>query len=140
MKTTQRILEFYTSLEIETHDDIRNVENMISALQSHLRSEWKRLDRAIEAEIVWELIAQNAYTPHQYVGGFDETFNPDHWVHDPPGYYEIHQHCTGNPGRTVFRYAPLPPPADCVMDCGCVDHYLCVCDKPYPSGDEEIPF
>ena len=118
MKTTHffGFNEFLNSFEIETHGDIRAFEDMIRVLQRHLRSECERLDREAEAEIVWELIAQYAYTPHQYVGGFDETFNPDHWVHDPPGYYELHQHCTGNPGRTVFRYAPLPPPADCEMD------------------------
>tara|TARA_R100001129_G_scaffold26395_1_gene17634 strand:- start:1284 stop:1640 length:357 start_codon:yes stop_codon:yes gene_type:complete len=116
MSTAQTILEFMTSLEIKTDDDIRNVENMISALQSYARGVRAQLDHQAEAEFVWELIAQNAYTPHQYVGGFDETFNPDHWIHDPPGYYEIHQHCTGNPGRTVFSYARLPPPADRVLD------------------------
>ncbi len=34
--------------------------------------------------------------------------------------------------------APFDPYSGC--SCGCFDHFLCRCDKPYPSGDEEIPF
>ena len=34
--------------------------------------------------------------------------------------------------------APFDPYSGC--SCGCFDHFLCRCDKPYPNGDEEIPF
>ena len=34
--------------------------------------------------------------------------------------------------------APFDPYSGC--SCGCFDHFLCQCEKPYPSDDQEIPF
>ena len=46
---------------------------------------------------------------------------------------------TDSAQQTLFPVvAPFDPYSGC--SCGCFDHFLCRCDKPYPSGDEEIPF
>jgi len=60
-----------------------------------------RYKRSVEMRTAFKNLATGAYTPHQYVDGFDETFNPDHWLMADAG-------C---PHRAVFHFAPLPPPA-----------------------------
>ena len=90
--------------QLTPHQHVQAV-NAEWRLRSRIRNIRRIYRQSLVMRAAFENLATGAYTPHQYVDGFDETFNPDHWMTADAG-------C---PHRVVFTFAPLPPPADCVM-------------------------
>tara|TARA_R100001443_G_scaffold85939_1_gene92602 strand:+ start:456 stop:764 length:309 start_codon:yes stop_codon:yes gene_type:complete len=101
MSAAELIELIHKNLRVEDYSELYDLMSRVRALDIYLRREERRLEHESRAEQAWEDMCTGAYTPHQYVDGFDEIHNPDHWLMADAGL----------PHRVVFHFAPLPPPA-----------------------------
>ncbi len=93
--------EKHHQLTFHQNGEAANARFRLRMRMYNVRLQYKQ---SVKMRTAFENLATGAYTPHQYVGGFEETHNPDDWMTADAG-------C---PHRVVFTFAPLPPPVDCV--------------------------